>query len=182
MSDIAAVAAITGGTSVLTSGITAAITYAVSKNSAKVELAKVDAENERLRDTNREEERRNRQSTYQQCIDAFNLLFQNFGVATSEERVLQICGDYNHLLSAVLLFGPPSVRDGAYALNDVYGKIPVALAEQEEKEPEKPFEEMWIDATVPVKEEFANAGSTLVQLMHADVTRGITEDPDQPGN
>jgi hypothetical protein len=177
MSEVAVVAAITGATSLLTSTFTGLITWAVSKNSSSVELAKVAAENERLLQANREDERRNRQSTYHQFIDVLNLLFQSLGAEVSEKEMEKVLTDYNHLISGVLLFGPPSVRNAAYDLNDVYAKIWPALAKQQESEPEKSSAVRWRDATASIKTEFGGCGTKLVQLMHADVTRGIAEDP-----
>lgn len=177
MSDVALVAAITGGSSVLTSGVTAAVTWAVSKNSSSVELAKVTAENERLLQANREDERRNRQSTYHQFIDILNLFFQALGTETPEEDIDKVVKEYNHLISGVLLFGPPSVRSAAYDLNDVFAKIWPALAEEQEAEPENPYEACWQKVTAPIRTEFGGCGTRLVELMHADVTRGIAEDP-----
>ncbi len=177
MSEVATVAAITGGAAVLTSTFTGLVTWAVSKSSSAVELAKVAAENDRLQQSNREDERRNRQSTYHQFIDTLNLVFQILGAEASEEERHEIFEQYNHLLSGVLLFGPPSVRTAAYALNDVYAQIWPALSEEEESNPEKVYEGCWRDATEPLKTEFGVKGTSLVQLMHADVTRGIAEDP-----
>jgi hypothetical protein len=97
MSEVALVAAITGGATVLTSGVTAAVTWAVSRNSTAVELAKVAAENERLQQSNQEEERRNRQSTYHQFLDAVTALYQSFAFAVtipkspSFRRDMDIC-------------------------------------------------------------------------------------------
>lgn len=181
-------ALISAGSSLLGASAGALTTYKVSLSNAEttiataeaqkeVELAKVEAENERLQNANREEERRNRQSAYHEFIDAFNRLFQNLGVPVSEQEVIKVFDEYNHLLSGVLLFGPPSVREGAYDLNEVYREIPPALGEREEEQPEKPFEDIWIDATLSAKERFGDRCNALVQLMHADVTRGIAEDP-----
>jgi hypothetical protein len=176
MSEVAAVAAITGGSSVLTSAITALVTWRVSKNSSSVELATVGAENDRLQQSNREEERRNRQSTYHEFLDVLTQLFQSLGVETEYAAVGGVCDNYTHLLAGVLLFGPPSVRDGAHAVNEVYAKIWPALSVVEERDPEKPYPERWRDATAALEDEFNNAVSELISLMHADVTRGIADE------
>ena len=157
----------------MTSAVTAFVTWRVSKNSSSVELAKVNAENERLSQKNQEDERRNRQSTYHQFIDAFSSVFQSLGTETPKDERYESCNNFNHLLSGVLIFGPPSVREGAYDLNEVYNKIWPALAKQESDNPEKPPLECWRDATAPLKDDFSLRGSELIPLMHADVTRGI---------
>jgi len=177
MSDVAAVAAITGGVSVLTSGVTAAVTWAVSKNSTSVELAKVSAENERLQQSNREEERRNRQSAYHQFLDVLTRVFQSFGTETTYADLPKTFDEYNHLLSGVLLFGPPSVREGATKVNRVYEKIWTTLEDQEKEHPEKTVKECWRDATSGLAKDFSKASRELTSLMHADVTRGIADDP-----
>jgi hypothetical protein len=176
MSEVAVVAAITGGASALTSGITAAVTYAVSRNSSTVELAKVRAENDRLQQSNREEERRNRQATYHQFIEAATKVAQILGFPTPTEVRAERCNEYNRLISGVLVFSPPAVRQGAIALNEVYEDFWPAFEEQENKYPEKKSEDWWRDATSGRLEEFQEKGSTLIELMHQDVTRGITSD------
>lgn len=175
MSEVETVAALTSGAGVLTSAVTAFVAWRVSKNSSKVELRKITAENERLQHGPREEERRNRQSTYHKFLDVLNLIFQILGTETEKDERHEICSEYNHLLSGVVLFGPPTVRDGAYALNRVYRSIWPALREEEDQHPGKAPEECWRDATAGLKTEFGDAGAKLINLMHADVTRGITE-------
>lgn len=182
MSEVALVAAITGGASVLTSGVTAAVTWAVSRNSSSVELAKVAAENERLLQSAREDERRNRQATYHKFIDAFRGVFQILGVKTPEDVRREKCEAFNHLLGGVLLFGPPTVQDGAYDLNEVYEKIWPALRSEVDNNPEKPYMDSWRDVTSPLKEDFSTYGSVLISRMHSDVTHGIVKDPEYEGS
>ena len=134
----------------------------------------MNAENRRLKEVNREEERRNRQTTYHQFIDVINLVYQRLGAEISEQEQEEVCGEYNHLLSGVLIFGPPAVREGTYELNVVYRKIWPALAEFREKYPDRPYEEIWRDATGVLEEDFLNRAALLIDLMHEDVTRGIT--------
>jgi len=162
----------------LTSGITGLVTWIVSQNSASVELAKVAAESERLQGGNREEERRNRQSTYHQFVDTLNLVYQMLGEETQAEKRDSICVDYNHLLSGVVLFGPPSVREAAHSVNEIYMEIWSALEQEKRDHPDKPSGERWRDATADLKEEFADTCSILLGRMHADVTRGIAQDPE----
>jgi hypothetical protein len=174
MGEVATVAAIGGG--ILTSGITGLVTWKVSKNSAAVELAKVAAENERLQNGNREEERRNRQSTYHQFIDAATAVVQIFGVSIPVEERVRICDEYNHLLSGVLLFSPPSVREKAVALHDIYAGIWPALHKRREANPQMSEEDLWRDTPSDLTSDFQARGATLIELMHQDVTRGITLD------
>ena len=165
----------------MTSGITGLVTWKVSQKSASVELAKVAAENERLQYGSREEERRNRQSTYHQFLDAATTVYQFLGFPVASERRSEACKTYAHLLSGVVLFGPQSVRTGAYAINHVYQKIWPALAHEEKENPGKPASDCWGDATAEFKDDFGEAISAVVHLMHADVTSGIARDPNQSG-
>ena len=163
----------------MTSGITGLVTWKVSQRSASVELAKVEAENERLQYGSREEERRNRQSTYHEFLDAATAVYQFLGFPAADDVRGEACSNYGHLLSGVVLFGPPSVREGAYAINIIYQRIWPALETEEEENPEKEPAERWRDATAQFKDEFGNAISAVIHLMHADVTRGIAPDPDR---
>jgi len=177
MSDVALVAAITGGSSVLTSGVTAAVTWAVSKNSSSVELAKVAAENDRLQQANREDERRNRQTAYHNYIDVINSIHQVLGAEIANPRGLEMFKNFNHLSAGAALFGPPSVRKRVIAISSVYNRIWPAFEEQEQTHPEKAEKECWADATSALKDEFNQCAGKLVASMHADVTRGIVDDP-----
>lgn len=175
MGEVATVAAIVGG--IATSGITGMVTWRVSRNTTSVELVKVAAENHRLRHGNQEEERRNRQSTYHQFLDVAAAVYNSLGFPTSKEEIKKLSDTYVHLLSGVVLFGPPSVREGAFALNAIHQKIWPAIEQEEKGNPQKSIPERWADATSDLKPEFGLAISTLVHLMHADVTQGIVNDP-----
>jgi hypothetical protein len=171
MSEVATVAAILGG--VTSTGITGLVTWRVSKNSSSVELVKVAAENHRLRYDDREEERRNRQSTYHQFLDVLTLLFQILGSETDTVRRREIGDRYNHLFSGVILFGPPKVRKGAIDLHAVYQKIWKELDREESENPDKTDPERWRDATAGLKNQFSTRFRDMVDLMHEDVTQGI---------
>ena len=160
----------------MTSAITGAVSWAAARHSSSVELAKVKAENQRLMESNREEERRNRQTTYHQFMDEVNRLHQTLGKESPKDRRDEICRQYNHLLSGMMVFSPPAVREGAYRLNEVYLRIWPALAEEAEKHPDKPEDLRWREATATLVDDFTDRGVDLVELMHKDVTRGITSD------
>jgi hypothetical protein len=187
MSDVVAVALISSGASLLTATGGAIATYKVSLRSSQttivtaeaqkdVELAKLEAENEKLRDSTREDERRNRQSTYHQHLNGLIALFQMMGTATESSKVEEVCDNYRYLHAGVVLFAPSSVREGAYAVNDAYGKIWPALAQQRKDHPDKPGPDCWRDATASLQNEFGGEIVNLTSLMHADVTRGITDE------
>ncbi len=180
MSDVVAVAAITGGASALTSAIAGVVAWRVNHNSTSVELEKVTAENERLHRTNQEEERRERKAVYYKLIDAYRGVYQILGAEVPEDLQIERTEDFNHQMAGVLLLGPPSVRDGAYVLNGVFEELADAVLAEENASPGKTSDECWCEITEPYGPLFFEAGSKLIPLMHADITRGMTDDPDSP--
>jgi len=143
-------------------------------------MAKVSAENSRLQQGNREEERRNRQSAYHDFLDALTAIYQALGSAVQKQRRNEITNNYNHLLSGVVLFGPPRVREAATDVQLLMREIWAAEQSASEEHPEQPDPDRWRDATVGFRNEFSAKFTRLVDVMHKDVTRGITEDAEQP--
>lgn len=176
MGEVTTIVAIAGG--IASTGITGLVTWRVSKNSSSVELAKVEAENKRLRQSNREEERRNRQSTYHQHINVGVELFQLMGSAPPVEKIKEIQDTFRYLHAGVLLFAPPPVRKAAYKVSNLYNEVGADMSQQRQKDPGKDPAECWRDASSKLKEQFGEKILELTDLMHADVTRGIAEDPD----
>src|SRR4051812_32650509 len=81
-------------------------TIATARSQAEVELAKVRAELDRLREQHREDERRNRQGTYHRLLavlDRFDTM--GTGFHPSDEQFEQVLAEFNHLTGAVRLFG-----------------------------------------------------------------------------
>jgi len=152
-------------------------TIATAQSQHEVELARIEAENERLLDTNREEERRNRQSTYHRYLNAVVGIYQLMGLEVSAKQVNETRQDYRYLHSGVVLFGPPCVRAAANEVSGAYNEVWVAMARQREEYSEKTEPERWRDATATLKENFSEKIVNLIDAMHADVTRGITQDP-----
>lgn len=188
MSDVVAVALVSAGSSLLGAAIGALTTYKVNLRNTEatiatadrqheVELAKVEAENERLHLDNSEQERRIRRSSYHEYLSAVHVVFQLMAQSMPEERILEACRSYSHLHSGVTLFAPSSVRQGAYAVSDVYGEIWPALREQDEENPGKPYPDCWRDATSGLQSKFGAQIVEVTALMHADITRGVAEDP-----
>lgn len=189
MNDIVAVALISAGSSILGASVGALTTYKISLRNAEttvatatsqheVELAKIEAENQRLRQTNQEEERRNRQSNYHQHLVILHELYVLMGFAASTERINDVRNDYRNLHAGVVLFAPSSVKAAAYELGRVYNEIEPALEEQRETHSSKTESECWRDATAGIKDRFGEEIVNLTTQMHADVTRGISEDPE----
>ena len=190
MTDVVAVALISAGSSLLGASVGAITTYKVSMRNSEttiataeaqkgVELAKVEAEMERLKQSNREEERRNRQSTYHQFIEAASTVYQHLGVSTSYSVILEIGTDYRRLMAGVALFAPKPVRNAALSINSTYQRIWPAIRAGEAEEPDAQVDELWRKATEPLKGEFGQGISDVIDLMHADVTRGIVSEPEE---
>jgi hypothetical protein len=176
MGEVATVAAIVGG--IATSGITGLVTWKVSRNSTSVELVKVAAENHRLRYGNQEDERRNRQSTYHQYLNALIKIFQLMGTGASKDEVARNRNEYMYLHAGVVLFAPPSVRNAAREVAEAYNEISPALDVQREEHLDKSESDRWRDATAGLKEALGEKIGGVTAAMHADVTRGIAEDPE----
>jgi hypothetical protein len=181
VSDTIAVALITGGLSVA-SGLTGAmvayraarqqgeVTIEVARQAADVELRKVGAENERLREQRREDRRGERQDSYHQLIDAATKLWRLFGVAVEPAETEKLMTEYNWLIAGVVLYAPDSVRDSAYELNDI-----VVQAWEEAEGPERslPDAEGWQAASAPHQDKMTGAINALVAVMRADVLEGV---------
>jgi hypothetical protein len=191
VSDVAAVALISSGSSLIAASIGALTTYKVSLRNAEttvataeaqkeVELAKLGGEIERLQQGNREDERRNRQSTYHQHLNALIKFFQLMGTTASGDQIAPIRDEYMYLHAGVVLFAPPSVREAAQEVARLYNQIAPAVEKQREDHPDKPEPERWRDATATLKEPLSDSIGNLMAVMHADVTRGIAEDPRRP--
>jgi hypothetical protein len=189
VNEIVAVALISGGASLLGASVGALTTYkvnlrnteatiATSKSQHEVELARMQAENQRLQESNREEERRNRQSTYHQHLRAVIGIYQLMGLEISVEQVNESREDYTYLHAGVLLFAPSSVRTAASEVSRVYNEVWSAMERQRREDPGKPEPKCWRDATAVIKDEFGDKIVNLIDKMHADVTRGIAQDPE----
>lgn len=113
MNDVIAVAIVSSASSLIGAAIGAVTTFKVSRRSAEtaiataegqneVELAKVGAENERLRDQFAEEERRNRQATYHRALTALQLIH---GIDDRDERSEAVWKEWRESRAGVHIFG-----------------------------------------------------------------------------
>lgn len=188
MTDVVAVALVSAGSSLLGASVGALTTYkvnlrnmeatiATAKGQHEVELARIEAENQRLKESNREEERRNRQSTYHQHLSALHEIFTLMGFEAPMEMIDKARTDYRTLHAGIVLFAPPSVRDAAYEVGRIQNEIWPAVQKQHEENPGKSASECWRDATAGLQERFGSEIVKLTAVMHADVTRGIADDP-----
>ena len=137
----------------------------------------MNAENDRLRQSNREDERRNRQSTYHNFIDVLNGIYQLLGMKIKEAEEDEVFTNYHHLAAGAMLFGPPSVRNRVGAVSGVYNRIWDELRDEQKNHPERSEDEHWAAATRDLRDEFKKCVNDLIQVMHEDVTQGIIDHP-----
>lgn len=113
MSDVVAVGLITAGSSLIAATVGAITTYKVAQRSKDtaiataesqntVELAKIEAENKRLRAGHAEEERRNRQGTYHRTL---TVLQNIYGADPGIEDFTELNPEWVHCLAGVQIFG-----------------------------------------------------------------------------
>jgi hypothetical protein len=93
--------------------ITALTAVETAKTQAGVELARVKAENTRLRAQHREDERRNRQGTYHRLLAVWNRLdaFATGYPPESDDQFRAAVDEASFLTSGVHMFGSPDVRE-----------------------------------------------------------------------
>jgi hypothetical protein len=156
MSEVVAVGLITAGSSLFGAAIGAFTTYKVSLRNAEanaavavraseVELAKISAENERLGEQHREDERRNRQGTYHELVALVNELLW-----ADRRRVNELMARWWFINGGIALFGPAAVVEKARPLSKVLAE---GAAEPDEE---------WRQRAIAAARELVNA-------MRADV-------------
>jgi hypothetical protein len=184
MSDVAAVAFISSGASLLGAAIGAVTTYKVSERNAttteqtverqaEVELARIRAENDRLRQQIREPERQNRQGTYHRFLAVISRLSSFGDVPPTDEQLWAAEREFDDLFGGLLLFGRPEAADATAPVTLALHKIRRAASE---KDPSNPIGVRWQESYRPHARELIEAQGKLAAVMHADVTEGILGD------
>jgi hypothetical protein len=199
MSETVAVALITAGSALFVGTVGSLTTYFVSRRQsqsavatadrqAHVELAKMSAENERLREEIRDEARKSRQGTYAQFLTALNAFEEvEFVSNLPDKRVQELWEGYRSARTALelvssegvraaLLGDPPEQRSGG--LNKVlaeiriesWGSRPVGRGERWQKE----FRKRRI--------RFQGAQGRVIKAMRNDVTLGMFGAPPPPSD
>jgi hypothetical protein len=190
MSDVVAVALITGGFALVANLLTYRVTkrqgqnnVAIAQHQSDIELQKVEAENERLRNEYRESERQNRQGTYHEFIKVATMLYQRFGGTPGFTTDLNALIDrYNALYAGVMLFAPEPVRDSMAGANSIFESL-IAEAQPKTREPEEGEDletwwrnagiPAWVEASTPRKQAFHDALGLLNEEMRKDITAGV---------
>jgi hypothetical protein len=137
MSDVIWAAAIAGAVGIAGN----AAQYLGARQQADVELAKVQAENERLRQQVRESERSNRQDTYNRLLavldrlDMFATGYHPEDQATYTSAVEEL----NNLIGGVHLFGAEEVRDALWPLAEELERLGEGIDRRQRDEPHEPY-------------------------------------------
>jgi hypothetical protein len=181
MSDVIWAAIVAVGGSLLTGVIASITTYRISRHQSEValatvreqtsiELAKLGAENERLRAQHQEEQRRERQATYLRLTAVIDEIDrQGSDWPATDEELEAIQDEFNSLYATLVLFGTESVVDAA---GDVVTELAVAghtLAVLVRDEPGTPRTELWLRAYEPHRADLINAQSRLTVAMREDL-------------
>lgn len=132
MTDVVAVALISAGSSLIGASVGALTTYKVSRRNTEttvatadaqkaVELAKIGAENERLRQQHGEEERRNRQATYHRTL---TVLQRIYGLELDSADLSEVQAEWRECRSGVNIFGSRAVSTAIEEVQKVIIEFP----------------------------------------------------------
>lgn len=135
MSDVVAVALISSGSSILGAAVGAIAAYKVNLRNAEtaektaeaqeaVEMAKIKAENTRLRQQHDEEERRSRQSTYHRTVAVLQRIY---GISWSSEASDEVWEEWRYCRSGVQIFGSQEAFKAVDKIQEVVAKKPADL-------------------------------------------------------
>jgi hypothetical protein len=195
MSDVVAASLITGVVAI--AGYFA--TYYGSKRQAEthiqsverqtaVELAKVNAENERLRRQHQEAERQHRQGTYHHMLAVLDRMdMYATGYAPDDESAYMVTlEEFNNLVGGIHLFAPQSVRAALAGLSHEMEELGRRIARLgaagrrflPPRSPELSYTVRFTKAYGSRRREIIEATARLIEAMRADITREILGDSD----
>lgn len=180
MSDVVTVGIVTAGASVVVSALGYTTTYLVQRKStnaaianareqASVELARVDAENKRLRQEHREAERQNRQDTYHRMLavlDRFDTLAT--GYAPSNEQLEDALSEFNFLSGGIELFGTEGVKKAMAPVSRLFEEAGAAMRPEDKVA-------SFRSGYLPLRGSLNEARRDLVKAMGKDITAGIID-------
>jgi hypothetical protein len=132
MTDVVAVALISAGSSLLGAAVGAVTTYKISLRNSEttiaaaeaqkaVELAKIEAENSRLREQHQEEKRRNRQETYHQALTVIQRVW---AIEIDSEDVDEVTQEWRRSRSGVQIFGSKEAFEALDEVQEVLVQFP----------------------------------------------------------
>jgi hypothetical protein len=155
-----------------------ATTVATVERQADVDIAKVNAENERLREQVRESERAKRQASYQGLLTVLNRMdMYGTGYPAEHERdYMAALEELNRHIAAFHLFSPQEVRDSIEPLAEALGEVGKRIAELARENPASPYQERFARAWAENRERLLRGEAHLTTAMRADVTKGIIDE------
>jgi uncharacterized membrane protein YccC len=177
MSDVVAVALITGSGTLIGASVGAVVTYLTAKRNAEtavhnanrqadVELEKVQAEAKRQLNQYREDERRNRQGTYHRLLAAFDTLdWWARNPRGLGKHYQSIVSEIQLLAGGCSIFGDEAVRDALRPIMDLLADV-----ESEPQEPSDEGQDRRRRGYRERRDELIEAQNTLAAAMRTDVT------------
>jgi hypothetical protein len=142
------------------------------KKQAGVELAKVNAENERLRQQVRETERANRQDTYNRLLSVLSRMdfFATGGHPDTDEEYRVARDELNTLMGAVRLLGADDVNEALDGLR-VFLKALGRDIDERQRVDNETFGVAFGAAWRRQRRQYVSAENNLIQAMRDDVIR-----------
>jgi hypothetical protein len=141
------------------------IGYRISQNNNATELAKVHAENERLREAHREEDRLARRDVYQRAV-ANLIAIDAIMVGHLDEAFNRVYGEeYPARLAEVRVSGSTEVAEAMEGLTAIFREMGEVTASR----PEMPTLENFRDAYRPRRSEVHEARRVVVEAMRRDL-------------
>jgi hypothetical protein len=170
MSDVVWAAAIAGGVGL--SGN--AFTYLAARANRRLDLARLEAENEQRR----EPERQNRQGTYHRLLavlDRYDMWATGYAEGVDDATFEATLAEHNYLLGAVHLFGAEDVREATGPLVELFAQVGEGMAKAPRIGSPRggPKVGRFIVGYLPYREQIIEATANLTLAMRADVTRGL---------
>lgn len=173
MNDVVAVGLTTGAVGLVGSVLTyisargqSRATFAVSIQNAQVELAKVHAENSRLQDEYRENERRDRRNAYVDFLTAFRK-FHSLSTLTrtSSDEFLAAQDEFSRSHATLIMVADDEVRSCATRLAEATSDVTAAAY----ADPDRTGMAAWRHAYEGSKADLADMAVAITEAMHNDV-------------
>lgn len=178
MSDVVAVGLTTGAVGLVGSVLSfvsarsqSRATFAIGIQSAQIELAKVQSENNRLRQQHREDERRERRSAYVAYLSAFKH-FDSFGFISSatDDEFLAAQTKFRLSHSTLMMVASEEVRLNAENLDGLLNDV-IVDANEDERE----GMDAWRNAYQERSDALEIAEQAVTDAMHQDVIARMLE-------
>jgi hypothetical protein len=154
----------------LASGV---LSYVAARRSTEVELKAIEAEMQRLRASQTEEHRRERQNIYRDlitAIDTLGMFVEGWGEEQTREAYNALTREYTHAHTSMLLLGDEDVVSALRPVN-------LALSEFgerfEQTDPSKPLSERLQIAYQPVMKKIVEGEGRLINAMKDDIAAAL---------